>query len=102
MNEDNAYYVVITEWLYPTESGRDLCGDYDTYEQALNVSRQLVDDECKYNWSEATHTDPSIIEFNCNSNGFIITDKSGLEKWWFQAKIIKVNYGLHSSSQEMF
>ena len=102
MNEDNAYYIVVTEWLYPTESGRDLCGDYDTYEQSLEVARQLVEDERRDNWSEATHTDPPTIEFNIDSNGYIITDKSGLEEWWFQAKIIKVNYGLQSSSQEMF
>jgi hypothetical protein len=101
MNKDNAYYVVITEWLYPTESGRDLGGDYDTYDEALNVARQLVEDECRDNWSEATHTDPSTIDFNSDSNGYIITDKSGLEDWWFQAKIIKVGYGLQSS-QEMF
>jgi hypothetical protein len=101
MNKDNAYYIVVTEWLYPTESGRDLCNDCDTYEQALETARQLVEDERRDNWSEATHTDPSTIDFNRDSNGYIITDKSGLEDWWFQAKIIKVNYGLQSS-QEMF
>jgi hypothetical protein len=101
MNKDNTYYVVVTEWLYPTESGRDLCGDYDTYEQALEVARQLVEDERRDNWFDATCTDPSTIDFNNDSNGYIITVKNGLEEWWFQAKIIKVNYGLQSS-QEMF
>lgn len=101
MNEDNAYYIVVTEWLYPTESGRDLYDDYDTYEEALEVARQIVEDERRDNWSEATNTDPYTIDFSRDSNGYIITAKNGLEEWWFQAKIIKVNYGLQSS-QEMF
>lgn len=30
------YYIVINEWNYPTESGRDLIATYDLYEEALN------------------------------------------------------------------
>jgi hypothetical protein len=94
MNTDNKYYIVVTEWLYPTESGRDLCGDYDTYEQAMEVAKQLVEAERKDNWCEATRTDPSTVDYYIDSDGYIITDVSGLEDWWFQAKVIKVRYGL--------
>jgi hypothetical protein len=94
MNKNNKYCIVVTEWLYPTESGRDLEGDYDTYEQAIEAARQLVEDERRDNWTEATHTDPTTVDYYIDSDGYIITDKSGLEDWWFQAKVIKVNYGL--------
>ena len=86
MNKDNAYYIVVTEWLYPTESGRELCDDYDTYERALEVARQLVEDERRDNWSEATHTDPSTIDFNCDSNSYIKLIKTVLKIGGFKQK----------------
>ena len=29
------YYIVMNEWNYPTESGREYVGDYDTREEAV-------------------------------------------------------------------
>ena len=31
------YYIVFNEWNYPTESGREYVGDYDTREEAETV-----------------------------------------------------------------
>ena len=31
----NLYYVILTEWNYPTESGHDI---YDYYDEILNIS----------------------------------------------------------------
>ena len=31
------YYIVFNEWNYPTESGREYIGDYDTREEAETV-----------------------------------------------------------------
>ena len=93
MNKNNKYYVVVTEWLYPTESGREAMSDWNTFEEALNECHTLVLDEV-YNYSEATNCDPTQISLNSNQNGYLITDSKGLEDWWFQAKIIEVEYGI--------
>ena len=39
------YFIVTQEWLYPTESGRDLVGDFDTLEEALEVAKELYEEE---------------------------------------------------------
>lgn len=39
------YYIVVNEWLYPTESGRDIIGDFDTLEEAEQVAAQQVEEE---------------------------------------------------------
>ena len=42
---DSKYYIVVTEWLYPTESGRDVITDFDTKDEALVKCFELCDDE---------------------------------------------------------
>ena len=32
------YYIVFNEWNYPTESGREYIGDYNTREEAANIA----------------------------------------------------------------
>lgn len=93
MNSNNKYYIVVTEWLYPTESGREAMSDWNTFEEALNECHTLVLEEV-YNYSDVTKCDPTPITLNSNQNGYLITDGKGLEDWWFQAKIIEVDYGL--------
>jgi hypothetical protein len=39
------YYIVVNEWNYPTESGRDIIGDFDTIEEAEQVASQQVEEE---------------------------------------------------------
>lgn len=93
MFKNNKYYVVVTEWLYPTESGREVMSDWDTFEEALSECHTLVLEEV-YNYCDATNCDPAPINLNSNQNGYLITDDKGLENWWFQAKIIEVEYGI--------
>lgn len=97
MNKKNRYYIVVTEWLYPTESGREIFNDFDDYDEALETAYNLVQDEIE-NYTEATKCEPSPITYNLketlNTDGYIITDKKGLKDWWFQAKIVEVNYGI--------
>jgi hypothetical protein len=93
MNSNNKYYIVVTEWLYPTESGREVMSDWNTFEEALNECHTLVLEEV-YNYTDVTNCDPTPITLNSNQNGYLITDGKGLEDWWFQAKIIEIDYGL--------
>ena len=91
------YFLVVQEWLYPTESGRDVESDtYDTKEEALEVCADLVRTE-KSNFSDACKCDPSpanAVTKDGKTAGFVITDKNGMEDWWFCAKVVEVEYGL--------
>jgi hypothetical protein len=93
MNTNNKYYIVVTEWLYPTESGRDIVDDFDTFDEALDRCAKIVFNE-RENYFDTTKTTPTFLNLNSNENGYIITDKNGLEDWWFQAKVIEVKYGI--------
>lgn len=39
------YFIVVCEWNYPTESGRDIIGDYDTRKEAERAAKKEYDDE---------------------------------------------------------
>ena len=39
------YYIVMNEWNYPTTSGRDIVGDYDTCEEAEAVAESEYNEE---------------------------------------------------------
>ena len=93
MNKNNKYYIVVTEWLYPTESGREVFNDFDDYDEALETAYSLVKDEIE-NFTEATKCEPTPIIYSLNTDGYIITDKNCLKDWWFQAKIVEVDYGI--------
>ena len=88
MNEK--YYIVVTEWLYPTESGRDVITDFDTKEEALVKCFELCDDELD-NYAQACGID--YLPPEQYKDGVIITAKNGLDEWFFNAKIVEVKFG---------
>ena len=91
------YYILVEEWLYPTESGRDFVNDYDTIEEAEEAALDACGCE-KYNFSYACKCDPttpSLVKENGKTIGAIITDKNGTEDWWYAVKIVEVEHGFH-------
>ena len=100
----NSYYIVVQEWLYPTESGRDVLADtYDDVAEATASARRCVESEV-FNYDRATGCTPTPVEetedFQSKA-AFIITDKAGLEEWWFAAKVIEVQYGVGEPQEEV-
>jgi hypothetical protein len=95
MNRNGKYYIVVSEWLYPTESGRLLIDDFDTKDEALKNAREAVELE-RATFSESCKTDPTAVnQYTDGTNdGFLITAKNGLDEWWFAAKVIEVTYAL--------
>lgn len=91
------YYVAVEEWLYPTESGREIAGDFDTYEEALRRAGRLCKDEM-FNFADATGCDPSnpteFVSPDGTQRGVMIADSKGLEEWWYAVKIVPVRHGL--------
>ena len=97
MNKDNRYFVVFSEWLYPTESGRDFVGDYDTLEEALAACEESCNEEVEnYGRVCGDPLPPSPYSDSPEKppRGWCITPKNGLEDWWYAAKVMEVEYGI--------
>lgn len=92
------YYILVEEWLYPTESGREVHDDYDSYEAALAKAKEFCEDEM-YNFLHATGCDPThpeaFINRDGSKQGVCITCLNGLDRWWYAVKIIPVEHGLN-------
>lgn len=81
-------YSVVTSWLYPNESGRDICSlDFDSKADALDYAKKLCEDEV-WNFSQATGVDALFPERVVDEEGacYIITPKNGLDEWFFRAE----------------
>lgn len=93
--EDKKYYLVVTEWLYPTESGHDVEPlTFDTLDEAMQRCRTVCDTElvnyedvCGDAMYPGLLRDEPIDE----PKGYIIIPKNGLDKWFFAAKVVEVS-----------
>ena len=93
-NMDSKYYIVVTEWQYPTESGREVISDFDTKDEALVRCFELCDDELdNYGLVCGDYLLPEQYENKDGTEGVIVTAKNGLDDWYFKAKIIEVKVG---------
>lgn len=93
-NMDSKYYIVVAEWLYPTESGRDVIIDADTKDEALVRCFELCDDELdNYGQVCGDYLAPEQYKDKDGNEGVVITSKNGLDDWYFKVKIIEVKFG---------
>ena len=94
MNMNSKYYTVVTEWLYPTESGRDVIAEFDNKDEALVRCFELCDDELdNYGDVCGDYLWPTQYKDKDGNEGVIITAKNGLDDWFFSAKIVEANFG---------
>jgi len=96
-------YSVVTSWLYPTESGRDICSwDFESREEARATAEQLCKEE-KENFEKVTGCDafdPELVSDYTHSF-FIITPKNGLDEWFFSAEVVELlGYKMRSTKKE--
>ena len=95
-------YSVVTSWLYPTESGRDICPwDFESREEARAAAEELCREE-KDNFEKVTGCDAldpeTVLEFN---DFFIVTPKNGLDEWYFSAEVVDLaGFKLRSTKKE--
>lgn len=91
---DGKYYIVVTEWRYPTESGRAVITDFDTKDEALVRCFELCDDELdNYGLVCGDYLAPEHFKGGDGTEGVIVTSKNGLDDWYFKAKIVEVKVG---------
>ena len=84
------YYIVINEWNYPTESGRTLIGDYDTLEEAEEVSKREYEKEYD-NFQEINNW--NIYSEACGKTKFgymLNSSKYEEENMYFISRIIEI------------
>lgn len=92
------YYIVINEWLYPTESGRDFVGTFDTLEEAVKAAKNEYDVEFQ-NFRDMNGVYMAACGEVANSKTMELTgfslNSSEYEEYnmWFYSKIITVEHG---------
>lgn len=85
-----AYYLILDEWNYPTESGREVLPytyDEDEREEALKKCLALAVDE-KENFMECTGEDALPVAWT--PDGTILTTRSGLDGFYYAARLVKI------------
>lgn len=92
------YYLVVTEWLYPTESGSDIMQSpftYESREEAIEECKRLCEDE-NDNYKNFAEPLPVKLIFDRENRpcGACLMAKDDMEEWWFAAKVVEITYGI--------
>ena len=88
----NKYYVVVIEWNYPTETGRDIVADFDSRDEAMAKAFETARDELdNFKQVAGDALSPEECEgSNGDVGGVIITPKNGLDEWFFIARVLEI------------
>ena len=94
-SDPQKYFIVVTEWNYPVESGRDVDSDYDTKEDALERCQELCKEEYSNFLKVCGEAHEPRLYYNDNDviEGVNIVPKHR-DDWWFAAKVIEVKHGM--------
>lgn len=89
-----SYYILVEEWNYPTENGREPVGiTFDDKDEALKYARFMCEKEDE-NYCEATGCD-SLPAGHCvddenGKEGYILTDKNGVEPFYYFVRLFEI------------
>lgn len=86
------YYILINEWNYPTESGREFIGDFDDIEDAEYHAKDECDRELD-NFQNACgdyHRDGSGKFYDGSCSGYVMnSSQDETANFFFRSVIIK-------------
>ena len=85
------YFVVVEEWNYPCESGRNIVDDFDTYDEALAKSMDMCENEMDNFCDNIKGDCLNPEEMSGDERGVIITSKMGLDKFYYACRIFEIN-----------
>ena len=91
------YYLVLNEWNYPFESGREFLGDFDTLEEAEQTCKEQYESEID-TFLEATNGE--IYEPACGRLVGDTEDHFPNCNFKFESHTECIGYALHSSPDE--
>lgn len=89
------YFILVEEWNYPTESGRELrteIFDESEKQMALDLAKDICEAELD-NFFENTRCDP-LGPDHCIGEpfeGYILSDKKGLEPFYYAVRLVEIN-----------
>lgn len=90
------YFILVEEWEYPNSMGRKAFGTYANRDETMALAQKFADIEtCKF--ASLTGCDPFMGGKFGDGNGcagFCLTDRKGLEGWWYCAKVVPVPEGI--------
>lgn len=88
------YFVLVEEWLVPTESGRDvMLPTYDTLDSALDAAREHLESEAQ-NFASATGLKPTSPA-KYGDLMYVMTPGEGQDDEWYDCvKVVPVAYGI--------
>lgn len=79
------YYIVVEEWNYPTESGRNILTDFTDEEGAFDLAKDIAEAETR-NFFENTAEDPlppaQYEPMNGDVGGYLITGKDDSDMFY--------------------
>ena len=88
---DRKYYIVVAEWNYPTETGRETIGDFDSKDEALTRGFELCDSEYDNFYDNCGDPlPPEECKDEDGNSGVIITPKNGLDDWFYVVRIVEM------------
>lgn len=88
----NKYFILVEEWNYPTESGRepiDVTFDENEKEDAIAYAHMKVCDEVD-NFGKVTNMDIGHTDMFDDNSGYIVTTKMGLDPYYYAVRLILV------------
>lgn len=85
------YYIVVEEWNYPCESGRNIVDDFDTYEDALKKCMDMCENEMDNFCHNIGGDCLNPEELGGNDKGVILTSKMGLDDYYYACRIVGFN-----------
>ena len=93
-DEREWYFILVAEWLVPTESCRRVFEDtYDNITDARSAALELLEKE-KGDFEEATRL-KSSVPAECGALTYIMTPDEGQEDEWYECvKIVPMAYGV--------
>jgi len=85
-------YCIVTSWLYPTESGRDIDDrDFADAASAWAAAERLADEE-RANFMDATGCEPKQAFFYDGDDGelpvVLVECANGIDEWEFKAEVV--------------
>lgn len=93
-SDPQKYFIVVTEWNYPVESGRDVDTDYDTKEEAVERCKELCEQELPTFSQVCGKPNKPILYHSDGTTVVRITHAGGDIFLWFAAKVIEVEHGM--------
>lgn len=94
---NDVYYLVVSEWLYPTDSGREVESlTFDTQKEALDACKKMCQKELpNYQQVCGDALPPCHFLDSDNDEGWCITAKNGLDNWEYSCRVIPVKWKVH-------